>query len=356
MDALPLLLDSPPAYIENLDKHDDCYVTRVAYDMGSTTTKVIVARVNVCTQTIEQVISDHTYPIAFFDDVAQSDHLLFSEWMQAYALQAIQTAKMQADGDIIATPSLISPRTEHCAVATQAFRIAENGQQLAAQMSQQLGIPVNLISQEEEGKLAYLSVLSQWHAFKRQLPVVWDIGGGSAQITFRNEVGDFYVVGSDMASRSFQKIVQTKVMGEPQSVSPHPMTHAQIKLALQWAQNAMGIHSSSQRMIRERIQHQAPIVGIGKVHNLCALQWVQKCCQKAQQGYSKDDLLKVINTLANKSDAEIQQMMPNIPAHYIPSQTTNLILMVATMEKMGIDWVEVLQANNTQGLLLTGCH
>lgn len=356
MDALPQQLESPPAYYENLDTHGDCYVTRVAYDLGSTATKVIVARVNVCTKTIDQVISEHTYPAAFFEDVSQSDQLLFSEWMQAYALQMMKTAKMQADLDVISVPTLISPRTEQCAVATQAFRLAENGHYLAKELSQRLGIPISTISQEDEGKLAYLSVLSQWQALNRQLPIVWDVGGGSAQLIFKDEIGEFYVVGSDVASRSFQQAVVTQVMHKEKHASPLPMSHQDINQAILLAKHVEVPSSFSQTMIQERIAHHAPIVGIGKVHNLCAMEWVRKCLHKSEQGYSKVDLLTVIDYLANKSDADLKALAPEIPEAHIASQLTNLILIYAQMDKMGIDWVEVFDVNPAWGLLLTGCH
>lgn len=356
MDALPVTVITPPAYYENSDQHNDCFVTRVAYDLGSTSTKVVVARVNICTKTIANIISEHTYSVPFFDDVVGSDKFLFSEWMTAYSLEMLQNAKMQADLDIISVPTLIAPRTEECAVATQAFRLAANGSEFSSEIGEKLGLPITVISQEEEGKLAYMSVLSQWQALNRQLPVVWDVGGASAQLTFKDEVGEFYSVGSDMASRSFQNEVLKQVCHKPLSSSPQPMSEDHIQLAIRLARNSFIQDSPANNMIRQRIAHHAPIVGIGKVHNLCALTWVHQSIASKNQGYSQVDLLNAIHFLANKSDDEMKQLAPDIPEAYIPNQLTNLILLYATMEKWGIDWVEVLDVNNAWGLLITGCH
>lgn len=356
MDAVPIELVSPPAQYASLERHRDCYVTRVAYDLGDFNTKVVVARVNVCTKTVDQIISEHSYPLPFFNDVAKSDQLLFSAWMQSFALQTLEMAKTQAEIDITAKPTLLCPRTEHCAVASQTFRIAENSDYFTKQMSRQLGFPVQTLTQDEEAQLCYYGVLTQWQALNKQLPVVWDCTGTHTQLIFKDETDQFYSINADLDAHRFLQAVQKRVATNPLGATVNPLNRSQVLQALDLAKQSHIPRDFSQYLINERIAHHAPIVGIGKIHNLSGLYWVQKANNRAQGGYSKVDLLNAIQLLTNQSDKQIQAMAPEMPAQYIPSQLTNLILLVATMEKLHIDWVEVLDTQPVWGVLLTGCR
>ncbi len=67
------------------------------------------------------------------------------------------------------------------AIATSAVRDAENGPEFCRQAEEVLGLPVEVISAQEEGRLAFLSVSRAFDVTGRQLAVV-DIGGGSTEI------------------------------------------------------------------------------------------------------------------------------------------------------------------------------
>ncbi len=77
--------------------------------------------------------------------------------------------------------------TEVRAIATEAVRRASNGQQLLDRVRDEAGLDVEIVSEEEEGRLVWLSAAS----IAQDMPfaVVVDIGGGSVEVVqaVRNE-------------------------------------------------------------------------------------------------------------------------------------------------------------------------
>jgi exopolyphosphatase / guanosine-5'-triphosphate,3'-diphosphate pyrophosphatase len=67
------------------------------------------------------------------------------------------------------------------AVATSATREAPNGREFVRQIEMELGLPVNLISGQEEARRIYLGVLSGIE-FNQTPHVIIDIGGGSTEL------------------------------------------------------------------------------------------------------------------------------------------------------------------------------
>ena len=72
------------------------------------------------------------------------------------------------------------------AVGTAGLRIATNGSEAVAAILARTGIPVEVISGDEEGRLAYLGAKSGLAPTSGSL-VVFDTGGGSSQFTFGHD-------------------------------------------------------------------------------------------------------------------------------------------------------------------------
>jgi exopolyphosphatase/guanosine-5'-triphosphate,3'-diphosphate pyrophosphatase len=69
------------------------------------------------------------------------------------------------------------------AVGTAGLRIASNGPDVVSTIAARTGVQIEVISGEDEGRLAYLGARSGLGAFTGSL-VVFDTGGGSSQFTF----------------------------------------------------------------------------------------------------------------------------------------------------------------------------
>jgi exopolyphosphatase/guanosine-5'-triphosphate,3'-diphosphate pyrophosphatase len=69
-------------------------------------------------------------------------------------------------------------------VATAAIREAKNGDDVASEISRVCGLPVDVLSEEEEGRLAFLGATKTLgHPVEGEVGVV-DVGGGSSEIVF----------------------------------------------------------------------------------------------------------------------------------------------------------------------------
>jgi exopolyphosphatase/guanosine-5'-triphosphate,3'-diphosphate pyrophosphatase len=72
---------------------------------------------------------------------------------------------------------------ETAAVGTAGLRLASNGQELVTMVKEQSGVAIDVISGEEEARLAYLAVTAGLGS-DGGTRVVFDTGGGSSQFTF----------------------------------------------------------------------------------------------------------------------------------------------------------------------------
>lgn len=324
-----------------------------AYDIGSGATKFMGALVNTESLTIEQIFSQGNFNVPYREDLYQSNNHTFSDLIQEIGLKALVDAHYKIEQDYHHAGLAQYGDIQHFAVATAAFRAAENGELVADYFSDKLEMPVRIISQEEEGKLAYYSALSQPHP-DGNLPIVWDIGGGSMQLTFKDVADQFHVMQGEVASQTFQALVGEQVLGfEDGSLSPNPMKASEVEAAIALAKETLQFDSATTAIIKNQISQQTPVLAVGTVHNfsiqpLCTLAGIDA----SKDHYSKNDLLLAIELLTDKTDQQIMHLN-NLPKiDMAKNQLTNLILVYAMMDLMGIEKVQTVKSSNVEGLLL----
>lgn len=330
----------------------DCLKARAAYDIGSGATKIMAALVNVCTLKIDQVFSEEILPLHYRRDLYQSENNEFSASIQNMGLKTLAGAKTQIEqkyhqldqyGDI-----------QHCAVATAAFRVANNGETFAHHLSEKLEIPINVISLQEEAILAYYGALSGL-TDNLTSPIVWDIGGGSMQLTFKDEIGQFYIMGSDLASETFNARVLETISHKQVTESPNPMSDEQVQSAITLAKKNLIFEKETKSLIQQQITQGKKVVAVGSVHNLVVQPLIDLISGTQAQFYTKEELLQAIILLTNKTDPQIMKLMHDSNELFVKNYLTNLILVYSMMEILGIDEVQTIQTSNVQGLLLKGC-
>jgi exopolyphosphatase/guanosine-5'-triphosphate,3'-diphosphate pyrophosphatase len=75
------------------------------------------------------------------------------------------------------------------AVATAAIRDASNGEQVAREIAKSSGVPVDILSEEEEGRLAFIGATKGLgHPTEGRIGVV-DVGGGSTEVILGTVTG-----------------------------------------------------------------------------------------------------------------------------------------------------------------------
>lgn len=330
-------------------QQNQCYVPYAAYDIGSGVTKYMGAVVDVCKLTIEEVFSQGATPVGYRQDLLESQSNQFSDLIIDMGLHALEAAKAKIESDYSFSKFKDYGDIEHIGVATAAFRAASNGSAVAESFSEKLEIPISVISQEEEGKLAYYSAMME-HPSDDSAPIVWDIGGGSMQLTFQDHSSEFHIMGGDLASQTFLSLMLNEVLQKEVTDTPYPMNVAQVDAAIELAKAKLVFDENATSIISQQIQNGAQVLAVGTVHNAI----IQPLCHLIDSNgdfYSKEQLHQAISMLTDKNKDEVLALMPDPNPNFVNNQLSNLILVYAMMDKMGIDEVTTVQASNVQGVM-----
>nr|WP_237164948.1 hypothetical protein [Pantoea agglomerans] len=200
---------------------DRCQQIRAGLDIGSGTTKIAVARVNVCQLRIEKMLYQDQRAVAWNEALAHSTDNQLSPAMTHEGAAALQQLLTQAQRF---HPQRIS------GVATAVFRNASNGQAVIEQLQRQTGAQISIISQQQEAKLGFLSAKAALNdpAIRDEQLLVWDIGGGSMQMTaWRQQAGqpvaDIYQ--GKLASVTLKNFILTVLKNSPEAKSPTRLAH-----------------------------------------------------------------------------------------------------------------------------------
>ena len=142
-----------------------------AIDIGSNTTRLLVAEPE--KSRLRKVMEQRAYT-AIGKDLAKGKGKL-SDVKVAEVTEVVQTQVRLAQemgAEVIKT------------VATAAIREAKNSEKVARRISKEAGVDVEVLDDEEEGRLAFLGATkSLGHAVEGSIAVV-DVGGGSSEVIF----------------------------------------------------------------------------------------------------------------------------------------------------------------------------
>lgn len=333
--------DISPTQFENV-------IARLGFDIGSGSVKVKGVIISDDCQTM---VYSRNIPLKFRADLDISDANTFSEEIQEKSVNLLAEAQAEFQLKI---PSDIP--IQSCGVATAAFRSANNGYETAMLISAKLNFPIDILSQHEEGIIAYQGALNNARSIglKLKQPIIWDIGGGSMQFSYYDtKEGTFTVCGSEVASETvFKLIVDT--MDSTTSVFGADFSNEEIENAIALIKSRFPKYRTECENILTRIADGSDVLAVGAFHNLGMQAFVQGVLGKENKEYSKQDILDVINRLNMVTPEKLKEYL-YVPDEFIANQLSDLFLTLATMEKMGIDTVHTVQINNADGIMFSGC-
>jgi len=190
---------------------------RAAFDLGGGSIRVLVADVNVSTQQVVKKLFNAKIEIPFRKELTDNDQL--SAEIEKVALKALSQLKEAA--------SYYQPQ-HYSGVATEAFRLAKNGQSFLNRLQENCHITIKLIEQEEEGKLGFLAGVVNSHASPSETVVI-DIGTGSVQITGLKEDGSYDVFKAKLGRVAIDEMISKKMRGQDeQPASINPVTEKEV--------------------------------------------------------------------------------------------------------------------------------
>lgn len=306
-------------------------VIRAAIDIGSGATKLRVAEVNLKDYKIEKVLANESFSVQYQEVLSKSPNNTFDEEVMLAGIDAIrksaEIAKKYNAEKVIA-------------VATASFRKADNSQELIDRIYKETGVKVYVIDQDLEGKLAFNAVLSQGN-YKPEELVVWDIGGGSLQLTALQNEDDYHIFRGDVASIHFKDyIIEDIQRFDPKQITtPNPMNAIEMQKATFKARN---LAQRVDHQFKERVlQPNVKVVGVGNIFAYGIYPLVEK-----KSPYDQTDLNQAVINLEGKTDADLGG------GDYANVQKSNAILVLGYMQGLGIDQVEVIDVNNADGAML----
>lgn len=310
-----------------------CLEKQGALDFGSGTTKAFAAVVDVCKKQVVEVIYEERLPLALNEALGKSE-------TKEIPLSVIDEAMPRFQGLVKKMKDLQVGKIY--AVATSVFRVAKNGSAMAHKISEELQVPINVISQEREAELGFWSALAQMKVSVNDPIIVWDIGGGSMQMYARKS-GKIHIYQGNLASVTFKnQILEVLQFKNPKSFSsPNPIG-AQREAAMQLAKNHAYLNVPA---FFKKEAAKSRWIGVGGVLSMS----VQKQTNKNSSEFTQNELDQALKQRVHLKDSEID-------GDYKVSDISNLALVLGYMQALQIPKVETVQASLGQGLIYYGIH
>jgi len=307
----------------------NCVEIRLGMDIGSGSTKIMTAKVDFCQNKILEVLQNESVPVAYNEDLEKSKDGQLSQEIIDKGYSAISA--------MVTKGRTFKPKKSY-AVATSVFRKASNGHDVIKGFARKMKMPMEVISQEEEARLGYLSVKATMPELSDKNIVVWDIGGGSMQMFSidKDKRPQRYL--GDLASVTFKnmviEVIQEKDMQKVTTPNPIGDKREQV-VALARSYSRLHVPVALKEAIKDHV-----MVGVGGVHSHSIRN--QLGTKEAQ--YSLAELEVAGKSQVKKSDKDLE-------GDYRSTDVTNLLLVQGFMEGLGIKEVKVANASLLQGVM-----
>ncbi len=315
---------------------EKCSRIRAAFDVGSGSTKMKVAQIDICSQRIVKVLEDRSVPIAFEESRRASKNNEIAADTKTEAIEKLRVLKGRAEE--LGARAFIG-------VATSAFRKARNGSKVLTEISTQTKITLKAVSEEEEGRLGFWGAVAHETGNSEQV-VVWDVGGGSQQWATLERTKRIKIHSSDFASIGFKEAVIRKIQrADPKKkLTPNPLEANQVTAALEIAKEEA--KKLPNRIHLKAMHPDARVLGIGGVHYYSVK---GRLGVRDSGSYTANDIRELLPSVVGKTDEELK-------SDYAATEVTNLLLILGMMEGLDIGQVFPLKANLADGVLVQNSY
>jgi hypothetical protein len=323
---------------------------RAIIDLGSGTIKLGLFEVEPGQKIVAEWPEGISAPLAL--EAQKTEDGAISDDSQAEALNILKTMRDKA---IAAAHAHGFKSISLMVVGTHALRTATNKEDVIANFTK-AGFPTRAISQEEEARAGFHGVAVTHMPGKCPLKslVVWDVGGGSMQLT-RDSKNKVNFVGLQVGAEEFKD----KAMELKKNPSPDPSC-----IASQDSPNPLGkenllpLKTAAKREAAQAFKNKSPwplscVVGIGGVHTKAIEAQINKnwtsikpcvcgktACPHEHDSYTRKELSCLSQLFASKNDCD-----PAIKGPYSKTSVTNLVLILGFMEKLNIEKVKAVSVN-----------
>lgn len=306
---------------------------RAAFDIGSGEIKMQISDVDLTANKIVNVLLTDATPIGLRENIAKSLDGRLSSDMQNKTVDAISELMKKA--------APFHPES-YRGIATESLRLAKNNDILLERIKNETGLPITLISQEEEGILGFISAISQAEV-DLDKAISWDFGGGSSQITTRYQ--DHYFIYQERLGKVPMKnaLLTIQKKDDNQQLSPNPISQAEADQAIQFIQDT--IRELPNELRQKLNQPDTTVLAIG-INPLWGM--------PQNTHFTRERVLAELTSRLNLDDEEIKTK-DSIQKEYAVYRVSNLILAYGMMKALDITQVRFVgtQGANAMGLLLS---
>lgn len=302
------------------DQTKSCDVRRSAIDIGSGSTKLLVADIDKCAGAVKRVVHSASEKVDYKQSLLDHEQT-FSADVQEQGLQILQTF-LNLIHDLAAEAPLV--------IATAAFREAVNADEFIAKIDSRLSLHVTIVDQPTEAALGFLSVLATTH-LRPEETIVWDIGGGSQQVSYYAG-GEIQSLLMPWGSISYKaKVLET--LHRPGN-SPNPLSWEEVVQVKPLAQADFQWPSPNKK-----------VVGIGGVFAKSLLSRLHVTNSK----FHRIDLEDLLARSYFLTDEQLGGIFPE-------TDVTNMIMVLSLMEQFGVDEIQVAETALLEGLMVYGLN
>lgn len=317
------------SYVKDRRLQKGCQEIRAGFDIGSSSTKITVAEVNICKSKVMRILLDESKRIPYQESLQQNGGTFISPDVIKSGIALLKDYKAR---------SMALGVKRFSGYASSAFRKSSNGRDIVEEINHSTGINIRIISQEEEAQIGFRSVQAMLEVPIPNL-VVWDIGGGSQQIMMA-ESDHIAIFKGAVASVGFRDKVIHEVKNEDpiKITTPNPMTSEQIAAAVQLARTLAP--NIARTFIERFAQPKTVVIGIGGVH------WSSIKLQTGnKETYALADLETAMAQRADQPDSFFE-------TEFADTELTNLALVYGLMKEVGIKEVRPMKVNLALGAIV----
>lgn len=313
-------------------------VVRAAFDLGSSATKMVVARVDLKSRRVVDVL----YPKS---DTEGRVTLPFRDLIKAEMTDAeIDAVVMQVKevvGPLKAAAEAFGAK-EFGAVATTAFRKAgAAGERVATRITAELGIPIRVAPGADEGSVGFFAVCNMLPVDPQQV-VVWDVGSTGVEFSMLaspSMTGEhkFVVYNGTWGSEAFRDDL-IKAFQKP-GKTPNPLSAEEIAAAQKIAADRM---ADMPNELREKLaKPETQVIGIGGVHYFSIR---GQAMTKTDEAYTPKMVQAALARRAGQTDE-------TIGGNFASTEVSNLALVSGMMSGAKIESVRPHNLNMAYGIL-----
>jgi hypothetical protein len=364
--ALALILVLCPAAFAATTPNACLRKARAAIDLGSGTVKLNLAEVEACPErarVVRMLLEDTSRPLAL--EAGKTAAGVIPPELQKQTLAVLNELR---DIAVNKAKEAGFKEIELTAVATHAVRTAQNQAELLSAFKS-AGYEMKVLTQKEEAEAGLHAVqgFGLPPGCDPNSLLVWDIGGGSMQLTRSANASAGLapnsppagprVEGFNMGAEGFkqallEKFKPVKTACAFDKPTPNPIGKDQSEDVRTFARD------TTQRLLRGTLRRDLRatcVLGIGGVHSKAVSAQLEKswpkikscvckesasACAYSKQVYQKYQLECLARYLSEKSDCD-----PEIQGPYSSTAVTNLYLVLGWMDSLGVERVHTRPLN-----------